>query len=116
MKEAAAIGGEDPAGWRTVNREVYYEALADRWVVRFEIVKYDGERVTLNERPTTLLSLANAVLDTLIQTLPNMLAELVDADHVAEFKDYAERLLALTAGENTDAPSELAPLPAPVPA
>jgi len=65
VKEAYAIAGENPHAWRVVNRRVFYEELSERWQTTFEIIKYNGERIYLEETPSSAILLCSAVLDAL---------------------------------------------------
>ncbi len=65
LKEAYAIAAENPQAWRTVNRRMFYDEMTQQWQATFEIVKYNGERVYLEETPSTAIALCSAILDTL---------------------------------------------------
>lgn len=65
LREAWVIGGENPNSWRSVNRSVLFDPGSGDWLLGFEILTYGGQRLKLEETPTTLLLLASAILDTL---------------------------------------------------
>lgn len=65
VKEAYAIAAENPQAWRTVNSRMFLNEMTQQWQATFEIVKYNGERVYLEETPTTAIVLCSAILDTL---------------------------------------------------
>lgn len=65
VKEAYALAGENPQAWRVINRRVFYDELAERWQVTFEIVKYNGDRFYLEETPTSAITLCSAIVDAL---------------------------------------------------
>jgi hypothetical protein len=65
IKEAYAIAGENPQASRIINRRVFFDEVTGAWQASFEIIKYNGERLYLEETPTTAIGLCNAILDTL---------------------------------------------------
>lgn len=65
LKDAYEAAGQSAQGWRTVNRRVYYDHMAEVWRATFEIVKFDQERVFLDETPTSAIVLCQAILDAL---------------------------------------------------
>ncbi|MFQ6102297.1 MAG: hypothetical protein ACE5OS_13850 [Anaerolineae bacterium] len=65
LREAYEVSGQNVQGWRTVNRRVYYDHLAEAWRATFEIIKFGGERVYLDETPTSAIVLCQAILDAL---------------------------------------------------
>jgi len=65
VRQAYAIAGENPQGSQTINRRVFYDEIVGLWQATFEIIKYNGERLYLEETPTTAIGLCNAILDTL---------------------------------------------------
>jgi hypothetical protein len=73
LREAYAVFGENPQGWRIVNRRVYYDHLTETWHTAFEIVRFDGKQIYLDESPTSAIVLCQAILDAL-NTVPADLA------------------------------------------
>jgi len=65
VKESYGLAGEHPQAWRVVNRRVFYDEITERWQATFEIIKYNGERLYLEETPTSAIVLCNAILDAL---------------------------------------------------
>jgi hypothetical protein len=65
LGEAYAVFGENPQGWKTVNRRVNYDHLTETWHAAFEIIRFDGERIQLDETPTSAIVLCQAILDAL---------------------------------------------------
>ncbi len=65
VREAYAIAGENPQASRIINRRVFLDEVTGAWQASFEIIKYNGERLYLEETPTTAIGLCNAILDTL---------------------------------------------------
>ena len=65
LKEAYVTATENPQAWRTVNSRMFYNEMTQQWQATFEIVKYNGERVYLEETPTSAIVLCGAILDTL---------------------------------------------------
>lgn len=85
LREAYTIGGENPHSWRTINRQVYYDLMSDRWRITLEVIKYNGERTTYIEEPNTLLILADAILDTLNRVPPEIAPEVVKPSRLDSF-------------------------------
>ncbi len=112
IRDAYLIAGENPNGWRTVNRQVYYDLMSERWRITFEIVKKNGERTLYEEEPGSLLVLADAMLDTLSGLPPDIAAEIIDPARLEGFIDTCARFFALFApdvfgqGGGTDALGE----------
>jgi len=65
LREAYGAFGQNPQGWKNINRRVYYDYLAEMWRATFEIIQFDGERVYLDETATSAIVLCQAILDTL---------------------------------------------------
>ena len=65
VKEAYVTSTENPQAWRTVNSRMFHNEMTQQWQATFEIVKYNGERIYLEETPTTAIVLCSAILDTL---------------------------------------------------
>jgi hypothetical protein len=85
LKEAYTIGGENPHSWRTINRQVYYDLMSDRWRIILEVVKYNGEKTTYVEEPNTLLILTDAILDTLNRIPAEVAPDVVGSDCLESF-------------------------------
>ncbi|MCS7221774.1 MAG: hypothetical protein RML36_01665 [Anaerolineae bacterium] len=85
LREAYTIGGENPHSWRTINRQVYYDLMSDRWRITLEVIKYNGERTTYVEEPNTLLILADAILDTLNRVPAEVAPEVVKSSRLDSF-------------------------------
>lgn len=82
MREAYALSGENLGAWRELNRRVNYDAVSGKWSVSLEIVKYSGERLTLEETPNSALSLVIGIMDTLGSAPAQMAPDLVPVDSV----------------------------------
>lgn len=87
LREAWVIGGENPNSWRSVNRSVLLDPGTGDWQLGFEIVTYSGERLKLEETPTTLLLLASAILDTLNRLPEEVAPEALAPDRRDEFME-----------------------------
>jgi len=85
IQEAYLIGGENPRAWRTINRQVYYDVISDQWRVTFEIIQYNGERVLYEETATSLLSLADAIVDTLNHVPADIAPGMIDRSRLESF-------------------------------
>jgi hypothetical protein len=82
LREAYALFGENPQGWRTVNRKVYYEHLTEKWYATYEIIKFDGERIVLDETPSSAIVLCQAILDALISIPEDLAPETADQETI----------------------------------
>lgn len=82
LQEAYAIFGENPQGWRTINRRVYYDHLTDSWRASFEIIKFNGEQFNLDETPTSAIVLCQAILDALNAVPVDLAQQAVDPNAV----------------------------------
>jgi hypothetical protein len=95
LQEAYAVFGENPQGWRTINRRVYYDHLTDSWRASFEIIKFNGERFNLDETPTSAIVLCQAILDALNVVPAEAAQQAVDPNAVGNlislFYSFAER-------------------------
>jgi hypothetical protein len=95
LQEAYAIFGENPQGWRTINRRVYYDHLTDSWRANFEIIKFNGEQFNLDETPTSAIVLCQAILDALTAVPAELAQQAVDQNAVDNliglFRAFVER-------------------------
>jgi hypothetical protein len=95
LQEAYAIFGENPQGWRTINRRVYYDHLTDSWRASFEIIKFNGEQFNLDETPTSAIVLCQAILDALNAVPAELAPQVVDPNAVKNlislFYSFVER-------------------------
>jgi len=87
VSEAAAVGGEEPTSWRTVTRRVFLDVVTDRWFAELEIFRYDGSTLVLTEEPTTLLGLADAIVDTLNRIPADVAPEVFTPASVTRLRD-----------------------------
>ena len=102
FKKAYSIGTEKPDSWDTLNRRTYYDSLNETWVTFLEIVKYNGERLTVEETPRGILTLAYGIIDMLMNIPPDFAPDLIERDYLAQvyyqfgqlMEHYAPGLLA----------------------
>jgi hypothetical protein len=85
LREAWIVGGENPEAWRAINRTMLLDVNSGGWVVNVEITKYSGEKMRLEETPSTLLLLATAIVDTLLRMPQEMAPDALDAERRDEF-------------------------------
>ncbi|SMC24416.1 hypothetical protein SAMN02746041_01980 [Desulfacinum hydrothermale DSM 13146] len=64
LEEAYVLWQQNPDDWRTMVRHVHYDQIAQRYNVKLEIEKYNGQKVVLEGPPDSLLGLAHALLVT----------------------------------------------------
>ncbi|HEY65233.1 MAG TPA: hypothetical protein G4O02_11750 [Caldilineae bacterium] len=99
--ESYTIGGENPNSWRTVNRQVYYDLMSERWIITFEVLKYNGERTVYEEAPSSLLFLADAILDTLNRLPAEVAPDILDPGRLESFINTCSVFLHLFAPDLT---------------
>jgi len=85
VQEAYLVGGENPNAWRTVNRQVFYDVISGQWRMPLEIIKYNGERVLYEETATSLLILADAIVDTLNHMPADVAPGMIDRSRLETF-------------------------------
>lgn len=85
LQEAGAMSGVNENAWSVVNRRAYYDAVAGTWGVTLEIIKYNGERLFLEEVPGSALALALAIVDTLNSVPPEVAPDIIDRAAIGEF-------------------------------
>jgi hypothetical protein len=78
LKESYELSGQNEQGWRTINRRVFYDHLSETWRATFEIIKFGGERVYLDETPTSAIVLCQAILDGLNAVPEEIAQEIAD--------------------------------------
>lgn len=100
VQEAYVLGGENPRAWRAVNRQVYYDVISGQWRVAFEIVRYNGESVLYEETATSLLSLADAILNTLNHMPADIAPGIIERSRLETFYNSCTTFF------NTYAPTE----------
>ena len=74
-KEAQTISGKNEDAWRVANRRVYFDTVTNQWGVTLEIIKYNGEKITLEETPRDALFLAEGIVNALNTVPPDAMAE-----------------------------------------
>lgn len=82
-------------GWKDLNRKVYYDIMSERWVITLNIVKQNGEQITLDETPSTVMVLATGILDTLNHVPADIAPSIVDSTTLAGLKEQYENLIKL---------------------
>lgn len=101
LKEAWIIGGESPEAWRSVNRAVSYD-LVSGWQITFELIKYSGERLKVQDTPSNFLFMVSAILDTLSLIPEDQAPNLLDADGLSEFVGKAGAFIRLFAPDTLE--------------
>ena len=62
FRSAFALWKEMPEDWRTINREVYFDYINQRTVVRHRIIKISGEEMIVEGNANSLLDLTRSLL------------------------------------------------------
>ena len=84
FRKAYLIGTEKPDAWETLNRRTYYDSFNETWVTFMEIIKYNGDRLAIEETPRGALTLAYGVIDMLMQVPPDFAPDLIDKAYLAQ--------------------------------
>jgi hypothetical protein len=85
LQEGYTISGQNLNGWRQLNRRAYYDGVTDSWGVMLEIVKYNGDRLSLEETPYTALNLAWGIIDTVKSVPPDVAPYLLERPTIENF-------------------------------
>lgn len=105
VRKAYTLFNENPNAWDILNRHTYFDHLTNNWHMSLEIVKYNGERLSLEETPGGALTLVRGILDMLVNVPAENAPELIDKDYLADtlqqfytfINHYAPELLTETA-------------------
>jgi hypothetical protein len=65
LQNGIALWNEHPDDWRTLYRDVYYDQISERHLVRIRIEKYNGEEITIEGSPDSILNLTSYIVFTL---------------------------------------------------
>ena len=117
FRAAYTAYAENPDAWEMMNRHTYYDALIDRWSVSLEIIKYNGDRLALEESPASALGLVNGIADALNSVPSDIAPLLIEKEFVIETASlflqlidlYAPGLLEEMAKSEEEQESELLP-------
>ena len=90
---ASTLEDENPKGWKSINRQVYFDRVIERWCIAYDIEKFNGEHACFEEEPSTLLAMAEAILDTLAYLPEDKAEELFDPVRVVDFRNACSRFL-----------------------
>lgn len=66
VREVWVVGGEDPNNWRSSTQGIFFSLYAQGWWIKYEILKYSGEKVILEGSPKSFLNLVTNLLDMLL--------------------------------------------------
>lgn len=97
VTEAATIAEENPDGWRTLQRDVYFDVLSALWKVRLDIITYGGETSRFEETPNSLLIMARGLIDTVITAVANGGVGVLDDEQLDLFSEAVNDLATLVA-------------------
>jgi hypothetical protein len=82
LKEAEAISEKDDHAWRVFYRRVYFDTVINEWGVTIEIVKYNGERITLEDTLGGILFLADGIVNALNTVPPEAALDLIPREDI----------------------------------
>lgn len=97
FKKAYSIGTENPNAWDTLNRRTYYDSLNQSWNIFLEIVKYNGEKLNIEETPRGALTLAYGIIDMLMNIPIEVAPDLIERDYLAQVYHQFGQLMELYA-------------------
>ncbi|MEZ4591063.1 MAG: hypothetical protein R3D55_07960 [Chloroflexota bacterium] len=95
FRKAYAMAVENPHAWDKLNRFTYYDPLNKTWKLSLEIVKYNGDKLTLEETPASAIALVYGLVDMFMNVSPNDAPEQINRDYLANL--YLRQLLGLYA-------------------
>lgn len=84
FRKAYLIGTEKPDAWETLNRRTYYDSFNETWITFMEVIKYNGQRLNIEETPRGALTLAYGIIDMLMQIPPDFAPDLIDKSYLAQ--------------------------------
>ncbi|WP_420641820.1 hypothetical protein [Candidatus Leptofilum sp.] len=104
VRKAYTLLNENPNAWDILNRHTFFDHLTNTWVMSMEVVKYNGERLALEETPGSALTLVRGILDMLLNVPAESAPELIDKNYMSDtlhqfytfINHYAPELLAET--------------------
>jgi hypothetical protein len=62
LRSAFALWKEVPEDWRTIHRDVYFDYINSRYLVRHRIVKINGEEIVVEGNANSVLDLTRSLL------------------------------------------------------
>jgi hypothetical protein len=110
MRDAYALWDQLPNNWRALNRDIYFDMVSGRYLVRVSIDKFNGETSVVEGPPDSILSMTRFLVIAL-----KVVAGSPDAftrEHVVDFLTDTEELITVLhsamAAEVEQAPEEAA--------
>jgi len=97
--KAYSTGTENSHAWDVLNRHTYYDSLTDTWSISLEIVKYNGECLTLEETPRGALTLAQGIIDMLLSVPAEVAPGLIESAYLNEIHNQFLQLKTVYAPE-----------------
>ncbi len=96
-RKAYALAIENPNAWDKLNRYTYYDPLNKAWKLSLEIVKYNGDKLALEETPAGAIALAYGIVDMMMNVSPEDAPQLINRDYLANLFSQFRQLLGLYA-------------------
>lgn len=84
LRKAYKLFSENPNAWDILNRHAYFDHLTNNWIMSLEIIKYNGERLSLEETPGGALALLRGIMHMLMSIPAENAHELIDQDYLAD--------------------------------
>ena len=97
FRKAYALSVENPNAWDKLNRSTYYDPLNKAWKLAIEIVKYNGDKLALEETPAGAIALVYGLVDMLMNVSPEDAPEQINRDYLANLFNQFRQLLGLYA-------------------
>lgn len=99
FRKTYTIATENPHAWDLLNRKTYYDALTNNWTIAMEIIKYNGERLSLEETPRGALTLVHGIIDMLLSIPAEETSQLIEGEYLAQVHSQFLQLMTLYAPE-----------------
>lgn len=100
LRSAYRIYNENPHAWAEVtNRHTYFDYLTNTWTIAFEIVKYNGERLRIEETPGGSLALIRSLLHMLMRVPIEDAPNLINTEYLKDSFDQFAQLVNLYSPE-----------------
>lgn len=99
FRKAYSIATENPHAWDKLNRNVYYDTMNDAWKITIEIVKFNEERLTLEETPAGGFALVYGIVNMLMNVSPEAAPEQVNREYLSNLLQQFHQLIDLYAPE-----------------
>ena len=99
FRKAYSIATENPHAWDKLNRNVYYDTMNNAWKIIIEIVKFNEERLTIEETPAGGFALIYGLVNMLMNVSSEAAPEQVNREYLGNLLQQFHQLIDLYAPE-----------------